>query len=262
MSWDDLVAEARRGRGPLRHARSVWRSLIAFRIPVFRPLAAILYAERDLRRWIWPLLAKIFYREPLLRYRAAYVGRSLTLEGTLPEITGSGSIHIGDNVTIGGYNTWVVGFKVSDDASLIIEDRVYVGYHVTLSVAQRVFIGADTMLAARVQVFDNVSHPLSPERRRRHDHFTLEETAPVEIGRNCWIGTGVIIMRGVTIGENSVVAAMSVVTRDIPSNVLAGGNPARVIRGIADAPPTGTDVATPPPVGDGTDDGSASHSVG
>ena len=247
MSWDDWVAAARRGEGPLRHALAARRWLRNFRLPVFRPLAALLYTERDLRHRVWPLLAQTFYGEPLLRYRADHVGRGLRLEGALPEITGSGRIRIGDNVSIGGRNSWICGFRVSTDPEIVIEDSVYIGFQVVISAARSVRIGADTMLAARVQIYDNVSHPLSPERRRRHEPFTLDEASPVVIGSNCWIGNNAMIMRGVSIGDNSVVAAMSVVTRDVPPNTLVGGNPAREIRHIANEQADGTKIAFTPP---------------
>lgn len=232
MGWDDLVAGARRGEGPLKHARAAWRLLLDFRLPVVRPVAAVFWAERDLRGRLWPLVAKVLYREPLLRYRAEHVGRRLAMDGALPWITGNGKIWIGDDVTLGGTNSWVVGFKVSNDAQLVIEDHVNIGYQNTISVAKSVRIGAHTMLASRVQIYDNISHPLSPERRLRHESFSLDEASPVVIGRNCWIGNGAIIMRGVTIGENSVVGAGSIVTTDVPPNTLAAGVPARVIRSI------------------------------
>lgn len=234
MGWDDLVAAARRGEGPLKHARSVCRTLLDFRLPVVRPFAAGLYAGRDLWYRLAPVVAKILFREPLLRYRAEHVGRRLMLEGSLPLITGNGRIRIGDDVTIGGHNSWVIGFKVSTDALLSIGDRVHLGYQMTISVAKSVTIGSDTIFASRVQIYDNISHPLSPQRRLRHESFTLDEASPVHIGQNCWIGHSAIIMRGVTIGDNSVIGAASVVLHDVPPNTLAAGNPARVIRSITD----------------------------
>jgi acetyltransferase-like isoleucine patch superfamily enzyme len=79
---------------------------------------------------------------------------------------------------------------------------------------------------------DNVSiitsgHPISPSQRRA---FVV--TRPIKIDRNVWIGAGATIVGGVTVGENSVIGAGSVVTKDVPANTLAGGNPARVIRAI------------------------------
>ncbi len=66
----------------------------------------------------------------------------------------------------------------------------------------------------------------------RHDSFTLEESAPVVIGKNVWLGTRSIVMRGVTIGDHSVIAAGSIVTRDVPPYTLAGGSPAKVLKEI------------------------------
>ncbi len=218
----------------MRFARPVWRKLLRVRIPVVRPLYGSIWALRPIVRRLWGLALKILYREPMLRYRCDAVGLGLALEGPIPLIIGDGRISLGEGVRIGARNTWVVGFKVSEGAELVIGDRVSVNYQTTISVAKSVRIGDDTMIAGNVQIYDNVSHPLSPARRLRHDSFTLDEAAPVVIGRNCWIGNQAIIMRGVTIGDNSVVAASSVVTKSVPPNTLVGGNPARVIKSIAD----------------------------
>jgi len=234
MSWDDLMIQARQGKGPLRHARAMLKRILGFRMPVFRPLAAALWAERDLRQIVWPTLLKILYREPLLRYRCEHVGRGLFLEGALPLIEGNGAIRIGDNVRIGGRNSWAVGLKMSEDARLVIGDRVNIGYHNSISVAKGVQIGDDTLFAPDVRVFDNPTHPLSPGARLRHETFSLDEARPIVIGRNVWVGTGSMILRGVTIGVGAIIAAMSVVTRDVPPATLAGGTPARVIRELGD----------------------------
>lgn len=235
MTWSDVVMAARRGEGPLRHARAIWRRLIGVRLPMLRPLWGTLYAERELRlaRW-WPLLAKIFYREPLLRYRCASVGDRLTIEGAIPQIFGNGRIAIGDDVVLGGRNTWVVGFHWSRDATLEIGDRVLIGYQTTLSVAVGLRIGDDTIMAPNVQIYDNPSHPISPARRLANDSLRCDECAPVSIGRNVWLGSNVTIMRGVTIGDGSVVAAGSIVTRDVPPRTLVAGSPAVAIRELTD----------------------------
>lgn len=232
MTWDDLMTAARQGRGIMRYARPAWKKLLTFRVPVIRPLAALLYAERNMRAIAWPLLAQKFYREPLLRYRCERVGERLHLEGAMPQIFGNGRIELGEDVRIGSRCTWVVGFKVSTAAELVVGNRVSLNYQNMISVAQSVRIGDDTMVAGNVQIYDNISHPLSPGRRLRHETFTLEESAPVVIGRNVWLGTNAIIMRGVTVGDNSVVAAGSIVTRPVPPNTLVGGNPASVIKAI------------------------------
>ena len=71
-------------------------------------------------------------------------------------------------------------------------------------------------------------HPILPELRERLYQYNM----PVHIGRNCWIGAGAIILPGITVGDNVVVGAGSVVTKDLPSNVVAVGNPCKVLREV------------------------------
>lgn len=235
MSWENMLMAARRGEGPLSWARPLWRSAMRIRLPMVRPFWGFVYAARfTWKLRIWPLIAKIFYREPLLRYRATRLGRGVQLDGAIPLIFGNGRIEIGDDVVIGGRNTWTIGSKVSVDAELVIGDRVTIGYQNSITASVSVRIGDDTMLASNINIFDTPTHPISPARRLHHEPPRLDECSPVVIGRNCWIGSSAMILQGVTIGDNSIVAAGSIVTRSIPPNSLAAGAPATVKRSIAD----------------------------
>ena len=232
--FDDLIIAASRGEGPLRHARPIWHWLNEIRFPIPRPIVAALYAERRARPiWI-PLLAKFFYREALMRYRCESIGRRLQIEGRIPDIDGNGRIIIGNNVRIGEHCSWFIGHKVSEAATLIIGNDVSIGHRGMISAAKGVTIGDRTMLAGHISIFDNPSHPMSPRRRFHHEPFALDEAQPVVIGRNCWIGGNAYILGGVTIGDNSIVAAASVVTKSVPPNSLVGGVPARVLRELPD----------------------------
>ncbi len=95
---------------------------------------------------------------------------------------------------------------------------------VALDVA-RITIGDDVQFGPNVQLL-TPTHPVEPEPRRQK----WEAAQPITIGDNVWIGGGAIVLPGVTIGANSVVGAGAVVTRDLPANVVAVGNPARVVR--------------------------------
>ncbi|MGO4615698.1 sugar O-acetyltransferase [Nocardia sp. 2YAB30] len=86
-------------------------------------------------------------------------------------------------------------------------------------------IGDDVQIGTNVQLL-TPTHPLDPAQRRAQ----WESAAPITIGDNVWLGSGVIVLAGVSIGDNTVVGAGAVVTRDLPADVVAAGNPARVIR--------------------------------
>ena len=105
-------------------------------------------------------------------------------------------------------------------------ERVYFNSTAWCSTSCKVSIGDFTFFGPAVQVY-TASHPLDPALRR-----TQEFGKPVSIGDDVWIGGGSIILPGVTIGSRSVIGAGSVVTRNVPSDVLAAGNPCRVIRAL------------------------------
>lgn len=234
IGWSALRQRARDGRGILRHARAARRLAREVRLPVFRPVIGVVATVVQCISAIGQLLLVLFYREPLLRYHSARVGRRLHLEGAIPEIIGEGCIEIGDDVTIGAPCTWDLGYNLGEPPRLIIGNRVSINYRNVISVAKSVVIGDDTMIAGNVLIFDNISHPISPRRRLARDHLRVHEAEPVTIGKNVWIGVNAVILRGVSIGDNSIVAAGSVVTKPVPPNTLVAGNPARPIKSIAD----------------------------
>jgi len=111
--------------------------------------------------------------------------------------------------------------------NLYLGSYVYVNFNLTVVDDGDVFIGDRVMLGPNVTIA-TANHPISPELRLR----SLQYNRSVRIGNNVWIGAGAIIVPGVTIGDNTVIGAGSVVTRDIPANVVAVGNPCRVLREI------------------------------
>ncbi|WP_281170136.1 sugar O-acetyltransferase [Paenibacillus pinihumi] len=105
--------------------------------------------------------------------------------------------------------------------------NIYANFNLTLVDDTHIYVGDYTMLGPNV-VIATAGHPILPELREQGYQFN----SPVTIGKNCWIGAGVIILPGVTIGDHTVVGAGSVVTKDLPSNVVAVGNPCKVLREI------------------------------
>ena len=106
-------------------------------------------------------------------------------------------------------------------------NNVYANFNLTLVDDTDIYIGDSVMLGPNV-VLATAGHPVDPELRR----LVYQFNQPIHIGNNVWIGAGVIVLPGVTIGDNSVVGAGSVVTKDIPANVVAVGNPCRILREI------------------------------
>lgn len=108
--------------------------------------------------------------------------------------------------------------------------NVFINQNCTMYDLGGIEIGDDVMIGPNVSIITS-GHALAPAQRR-----SVSIARPIVIERNVWIAAGATIIGGVTIGENSVVAAGSVVTKDVPANMLMGGNPARVIRSIAGEP--------------------------
>lgn len=142
-------------------------------------------------------------RMALMKEMFAQVGENCYIEPPLHSNWGGHHTHLGSNV----YANF--GLTLVDDTHIYIGDCTMLGPHVVLATG---------------------GHPVLPELREKGLQFNM----PIHIGRNCWLGAGVIVLPGVSIGDNSVIGAGSVVTRDIPANVVAVGNPCRVIRPIGE----------------------------
>lgn len=140
-------------------------------------------------------------REKMLKEMLAEIGENCYIEPPFHSNWGGKNVHLGKNV--------------------------YFNFNATMVDDTHIYIGDYTMLGPNV-VIATAGHPILPELREKALQFNL----PVHIGKNCWLGAGVIVLPGVTIGDNTVIGAGSVVTKDIPANVVAVGNPCKVLREI------------------------------
>ncbi len=135
-----------------------------------------------------------------------------------------------------GANLWITApFFVDYGNNIYLGSNCEVNMNCTFLDDNKIIIGNNALIAPNVQIY-TAFHPTNSQERFgevKEDgsfEFCKTQTAPVVIGNNVWIGGGVIIMPGVTIGDNVVIGAGSVVTKDIPSNKIAYGNPCRVVR--------------------------------
>lgn len=142
-------------------------------------------------------------RAEILKKMFAEIGGDCYIEPPLHSNFGGHHVHFGKNV-YANFNLTLV-----DDTHIYVDDYTMIGPNVTIATA---------------------GHPILPVLREQ----AYQYNASVHIGRNCWLGAGVIVLPGVTIGDNSVIGAGSIVTKDIPANVIAVGNPCRVLREISD----------------------------
>ena len=129
----------------------------------------------------------------------------------------------------GGDTAWIQPPFFCDYGSNIhLGQRVYFNFNCVVLDVCEVRIGEFTLFGPAVQIY-TATHPLNAAQRRRE-----EFAKPIEIGSDCWVGGGAIILPGVKIGDKSVIGAGSVVTRDVPAGVVAAGNPCRVLREITE----------------------------
>jgi len=108
---------------------------------------------------------------------------------------------------------------------IVAGDNLYINYDCTILDCNMVYLGNNVLIAPKVQIY-TASHPTDPQIRLSGKEFA----EPVTIGDNVWLGGGAIVCPGVSIGNNVTIGAGSVVTKDIPNNVVAVGNPCRVIK--------------------------------
>lgn len=134
----------------------------------------------------------------------------------------TGALRIGERVRFVG-RPWATQLTVEKGAVLEIGDRTFINAGVGIAARQRITIGADVKIGPRTSILDSTYHQLDANDKPG-------QSRPIVIGNNVWIGTRCTILPGVTIGDNSVVAAGSVVNKDVPRNTLVAGTPARVIR--------------------------------
>ncbi|MFL5342202.1 MAG: acyltransferase [Gemmataceae bacterium] len=233
MNWS---AKLRRGSGPIwGPLKRAARVVLTFHVPAEGParyLFGTLYRFHVVMREAAIWAARFFWFEPLFRSQCASVGAEFQME-SLPYLLGCGRIHIGRRVRFSGKPSICFSPRAARPPELTIGDGTFVGHQCAFNVGRSIRIGSNCLLAGGVRLFDMDGHPLDAAKRRAGEPTPAEGIRPVVIGDDVWIGTGAIILKGVTIGDRSIVAASAVVTRSVPADVVVAGNPARVVKALA-----------------------------
>ena len=232
MQWlDHFMANVRRRETPMYARLYEWaRRLRAIHMPVIPGLHHALYEERRLRRSIWHTFLRITYYEPLFKTRCERVGKNLRISGGLPLLMGNPvRLRVGNNVALCGVMT-IVGSKLVVSPVVEIGDDTYLGYQVTIVSGRGVHIGHHVLIANRVFIAGDDSHPIDPAARMRHAPPSLDDVKSVWIEDGAWIGEGATILKGVRVGYGAVVASQAVVTKDVPPFTVVAGNPAQTVK--------------------------------
>lgn len=153
------------------------------------------------------------------------VGKRFSVQGGL-RLRGGGQVILGDDVIVG---TKTDIFTHDHEALVRVGHRSFLN-GTRMSAVKLIDIGDDAILAD-ARLMDTDFHSLGKRRQQRDAAVAV---APIHVQNNVWIAAGSAVLKGVTIGENSVIAFGSVVVKDIPANVIAGGNPCREIGGVPD----------------------------
>lgn len=182
------------------------------------------------------LIASYYQRFRLFIYKNLSTNKHVIGTPTINQPTifcGEGRISFGKNVWLGYfpspkfYSGSIHIEARRPNAEIFFGNNIYINNNFTIvAEASSISIGDDVLIGTNVEIIDSDFHGLHPNERNTGNHIA----EPVIIGRNVFIGSNVCIVKGVNIGENSVIANGSVVTASFPSNVIIGGNPAKIIR--------------------------------
>ena len=181
------------------------------------------------------LKMKIFKYEFFKKHNVT-IGQGIKLSGIpLVNINSNGVLNIGDNVTLGS-SSFGNHFNMHSPLKLMIDKEnasIEIGnnsriFGTCIHAKESIIIGNNCLISANCQIVDSLGHHLSFENVENRIN-TSGTTSPIVIEDNVWIGSGTIILPGVTIGEGSVIKVNSVVDKNVPAMVLAGGNPIQIL---------------------------------
>jgi len=194
-------------------------NLSKIRKGVRNPVKSYWYVKMVLRGYYY----KIKYR---LINRRVSIGRNFkVIRGFSAK--GPGRVIIGDNVLADGTMHKVTPWTYNKDATIVIGNNVFLN-GTRFGCTKRIEVG-DNCILADCRILDTDFHSVYPDKRNDPNYI---KCSPIEIGKNVWIGLGCVVLRGVTIGDNSTISALSVVYNDVPEYSCYGGNPAVLIKNI------------------------------
>lgn len=179
---------------------------------------------------LWAFCTRVFYYTPMFKTRLSNSPTNLYLYSGMPQVLGKLEITIGDNTRISGISTLCGRSCATETPQLMIGKNVDIGWQNSLSVGTRIEIQDNVRLAGKVFLAGFPGHPIDPVSRRQGAPETDQQAKEIILEQDVWVGTGATILAGVRVGKASIVAAGSVVTKNVPAGVIVAGNPAQIVK--------------------------------
>ena len=224
---------AKRRESPLADAAfRCARALRSFSVPVVPGLHASLYAADRFARGAIATLARVLWTTPLFQSRLAAPAPRLFLYGGIPLVLGPVRMTFGPDCRVSGQTTITGRTSGAITPELVVGANCDIGWQTTIAVGRRIELGDNVRIAGRAFLAGYPGHPVDPAARAAGLPDTEDQIGDIVVENDVWLATGVTVLAGVRIGRGSIVAANSVVTRDLPAGVLAAGAPARVVRNL------------------------------
>jgi len=212
--------------------KTLWFKIKTIEMPNIPFVFKLLYLTHIVLKQTISDVLRIIYYTPLFKSRLKNNPKQLYLYGGLPVVIGSLDIVMGDKVRLAAMTT-ISGRAVGQHIpQLIIGDNVGIGWRTSISVGKTISIGNNVRIAGDCLLAGYPGHPFNAKLRALGRPEEDSQVGDIVLEDDVWLATGVKVMPNVTIGRGTIVAAGSVVTKDLPSFVLAAGVPARVIKSI------------------------------
>ena len=227
---NQLKQWAKNSPNPVARAiRNNWVRLNTLELPSIPVLHKGIYMVHKLVVNLFQSLTRRLYWSPVFKSQITG-GKKLFLYSGMPQVLQPLSIQMGEGCRVSGISTFSGRWCSSERPQLIVGDNVDIGWQTSIAVATEVILEDNVRMAGRAFLAGYPGHPLDADARAAGAPDTEDQIGKIHLKKNVWLGTGVTILPGVTIGENTIVGAGSVVTKDLPANVIAAGNPARIVR--------------------------------